>query len=126
VYLINSTNDTIWFSTLDHRLPMIIQALNSSGEWTDIESKPSSNCGDSATKDKLLNGTTWRFVAPIYQGEYATKLRIKFEFIQSGTEKMKRSERTYVTSYSNVYNGTINKSQFWRKGSRPDLGLDAN
>lgn len=115
VFIANTSNKKIDFSAQDSRLYMKVQALNSKGEWKDIEYLPSSWCGNSYHTLTLESKNFWTFLTPIYEGDFKTKLRIELKYIDPKYKSEKRRERKEITIYSNEYEGSINPGQFWRK-----------
>lgn len=106
-YIVNFSGDTIDMLTQDYCIPMIQEALDSDGIWKPVEFWWNSWCGNSyyyvylAPKHFLMT----RIIK--YDGNFATKLRIKARITFPGNK-----ERTI---YSNEFNGKINKNQFIRK-----------
>lgn len=115
VFIANTSKMKIDFNAQDSRLQMKVQALNSKGEWKDIEYLPSSWCGNSYHTLTLEPNNFWTFLTPIYEGEYKTKLRIELKHIDSEDKSEKSWEKKEITIYSNEYEGSINPGQFWRK-----------
>ncbi len=115
VHIVNATRDKIEFNAQDSRLYMTVQALNSKGEWKDIEYLPSSWCGNSYHTLTLEPKHFWTFLTPIYEGDFKTKLRIKLQYIDPSGKPDKNGEKKENTIYSNEYEGSINPGQFWRK-----------
>lgn len=119
VYVANKTADTIRFGAQDSRLYMNVQAKNKHGKWADIEHLPSSWCGNSYHKLKLMPNEYWPFVTPAYEGEYKTKLRIKLEY----SDKGKNGKEELQIIYSNEYDGSVNPGQFWNKDHHIPAGI---
>jgi hypothetical protein len=123
VEVANTTSDTIVFNAQDNRLYMKTQAKDSNGNWRDIEYLPSSWCGNSYHYVTLPPDRYWTFVAPVYEGEFATSLRIVLSYIDPEDKvdpSMKKGDRAYrgrreLTVYSNEFPSSINPAQFWRK-----------
>jgi hypothetical protein len=115
VFIANTSKMKIDFNAQDSRLHMKVQALNSKGEWKDIEYLPSSWCGNSYHTLTLEPNNFWTFLTPIYEGEFKTKLRIELKHIDSEDKSEKSWEKNEITIYSNEYEGSINPGQFWRK-----------
>jgi len=111
VYVLNTSKDTMYFEASDSRLYMKMQAINKKGKWQDIEYLPSSWCGNSYHQVFLSSGEYWQFNAPIYHGEFSTKIRVQLLYKRSPTQRSKNNE----VIYSNVIEGHINPGQFWRK-----------
>ena len=103
------------FNAQDSRLHMKVQALNSKGEWKDIEYLPRSWCGNSYHTLTLEPNNFWTFLTPIYEGDFKTKLRIELKHIDSEDKSEKSWKKKEITIYSNEYEGSINPGQFWRK-----------
>ena len=114
VIVYNNTQKQFLFSALDSRLDMVVQAINSKGQWQDIEYLPSSFCGNSHHILTLHQQEFWEFITPEYRGCISTRLRIKLTYISSGINEP-RSKRKEEVVYSNEYSGNINPAQFWRK-----------
>lgn len=115
VFIANTSKKKIDFNAQDSRLYMKVQALNSKGEWKDIEYLPSSWCGNSYHTLTLEPKHFWTFLTPIYEGDFKTKLRVELKYIDPTDKSEKRWERKEITIYSNEYEGSINPGQFWRK-----------
>lgn len=115
VFITNTSKEDIDFSAQDSRLYMKVQALNSKGEWKDIEYLPSSWCGNSYHTLTLKSKYYWHFLTPVYEGDFTTKLRIELTYIDPNDKPKERWERKGITIYSNEYEGKINPGQFWRK-----------
>jgi hypothetical protein len=123
VFVANTTGDTIRFSAQDGRLYMKMQATDRNGAWRDIEYLPHSWCGNSYHSLSLAPNEYWQFTAPIYEGNFNTKLRIELEYVDPESLKKDtdvspyrslRSEK-HLVIYSNTFDGSINLAQFWRK-----------
>lgn len=123
VYIGNTTGGKINFNAQDSRLSMKVQALNSNGEWKDIEYLPSSWCGNSYHTLTLDSKHYWTFLTPIYEGEFKTKLRIELKYIDPTDKSEKRWDKNEITVYSNEYEGSINPGQFWNKREYYPSGL---
>ncbi|MBL7973292.1 MAG: hypothetical protein JNJ85_00170 [Candidatus Kapabacteria bacterium] len=102
---------------------MKVQALNSKGEWKDIEYLPSSWCGNSYHTLTLNSKHYWTFLTPVYEGEFKTKLRIELKYIDPTDKSEKRRDKNEITVYSNEYEGSINPGQFWNKREYYPSGL---
>ncbi len=115
-YIANTTKDTIRFNAQDSRLYMKIQALNPQGKWMDIEYLPNSDCGNSYHIVRLEPNHYWQFVAPRYEGDFKTKLRVELKYIDPSDKSTQRyRSKKEITIYSNEYPGSVNPAQFWRK-----------
>lgn len=118
VYVYNTSADTLNIDTQDNQLYLTAQALNPKGEWQDIEYSPSSWCGNSYYSVRLNPNEYWQFEMPIYDGDYATTLRLAFSWEKKCSENPK-------TIYSNTFSGKINPGQFWQKqGYSPSNLMD--
>lgn len=115
VIISNTLKNKINFNAQDSRLYMKVQALNSKGEWKDIEYLPSSWCGNSYHTLTLKSKYFWTFLTPVYEGDFKTKLRIKLKYIDPKDKSEKQWEKKEITIYSNEYDGSINPGQYWRK-----------
>jgi len=115
VYVVNNTKGKINFNAQDSRLYMKVQALNSKGEWKDIEYLPGSWCGNSYHTLTLQPKYFWTFITPHYEGDFKTKLRIELKYIDPADKTENEWDKKEVTVYSNEYDGSINPGQFWRK-----------
>lgn len=109
VYVVNTTKDTLFFDAQDSRLSMNLQAKDKNGTWKDIEYLPSSWCGNSYHTLFLASNELWEFTAPAYNGEFATKIRVKLLY-KKFAEQQKGNEL-----YSNEIDGSVNPGQFWNK-----------
>jgi hypothetical protein len=125
VYIVNNSQDTVFFMAQDSRLSMNMQALDKSGKWQDIEYLPSSWCGNSYHTLALDPQRLWEFSAPFYKGSFKTQLRFKLLYketkgrgIEIGTGIAKELE-----VYSNEFLGSVNPGQFWRKSGYSPNGL---
>lgn len=114
VYVANTTSDDICFNAQDSRLYMKVQALNTKGEWKDIEYLPSSWCGNSYHTLTLESKYFWTLLTPVYEGEFKTKFRIELKYI-APKDKPDRRGKKEITIYSNEYEGSINPGQYWHK-----------
>lgn len=123
VYVANNTRKKIQFNAQDSRLYMKVQALDPQGQWRDIEYLPGSWCGNSYHTLSLEPKTYWRFVTPLYEGDFKTRLRIELKYIDPSDPGEEGQERKELTIYSNEYEGSINPGQFWRKGGYNRRGL---
>jgi len=123
VYIANTSLDTIDFSAQDSRLYMKVQALNSKGEWKDIEYLPSSWCGNSYHTLALAPNHFWTFLTPVYAGDSKTKLRVALNYIDPTDKSEKDRGKKDITLYSNEYEGSINPGQFWKKEDYHPTGL---
>lgn len=122
IYLINNTRKNIVFNTQDNRLYMKTQALNEKGEWKDIEYLPNSWCGNSYYSVTLDKKSYWTFTAPVYSGDYKTKMRVQLRYIDPKSKKKGRRSKE-LTLYSNEFEGSVNPGQFWRKNAYYPQGI---
>ena len=120
-YVYNTKQDTFSIDVQDNRLYIVAQALNSRGEWQDIEYNPSSWCGNSYYDIKLAPDEFWKFEIPVYDGDLPTMLRLKFDWTKRWTNDCEETK----TIYSNTFPGKVNPGQFWRKqGHSPSNLMD--
>lgn len=115
VYVLNASKEPVKFNAQDSRLYMKVQALDEDGKWKDIEYLPSSWCGNSYHVLTLNANTYWKFVMPVYEGDYKTHLRVELKYIDPMDDSPNRWEKKEITIYSNEFEGSINLAQFWRK-----------
>ncbi|MBR9860013.1 WG repeat-containing protein [bacterium] len=114
-FLFNQSKDTAIFNAEDSRLAIKVQAIDAEGEWSDIEYLPHSWCGNSMHLLELPPGQCWKFVVPVYQGDFNTKLRIVLITSKKIDGRWKLSEEESEFIYSNTFSGSVNPAQFWRK-----------
>ncbi|KAA2243526.1 WG repeat-containing protein [Chitinophaga agrisoli] len=107
VSIYNNTDTSILFDTQDNGLYLKMQACINS-EWKDIEYIPSSWCGNSYYKVELGSKKYWQLQCPVYIGSIKAKLRMSLAY------KLGRDDDDIVI-YSNVFEGSINPGQLWRK-----------
>lgn len=100
-YVYNTKQDTFSIDVQDNRLYIVAQALNSRGEWQDIEYNPSSWCGNSYYDIKLAPDEFWKFEIPVYDGDLPTMLRLKFDWTRGWTNDGEETK----TIYSNTFPG---------------------
>ncbi|MBS1613799.1 MAG: WG repeat-containing protein [Bacteroidetes bacterium] len=112
-YLANDSDSSIYFSTQDARLYMLMQAKDAAGNWQDIEYIQHSTCGNSYYNEALPKGEYWKFEVPAYTGSIKTKLRMKLDIEGDGKRVI----------YSNEFAGSVNPAQFWRKQGYTPSGL---
>jgi len=97
VYLINTTNNDIYFSVPYQRL--ICQAIDKNGDWVDIEYFENFSWGnDQFSEISLGHSRLFTIVVPCYTGTFETDLRYKFTI---GDDVL----------YSQVFRGKINEGQ---------------
>ena len=117
----NTSSDTVEVETQDNRLYILLQALDASGKWRDIEYSPNSWCGNSYYSVHLAPNQHWKFIVPVYEGEFPTTLRLAFTWKKAAYNG---STETQIL-YSNTFRGSINLGQFWNKsGHRPGGLMD--
>ncbi len=115
ILVVNDTGSEQGFDAQDSRLPMIHEALDKEGRWRPIEYLPQSFCGNSDHEVYLPAGSAWRFVAPVYGGTMATKLRVRLE------------HPTLGALYSEPFAGKIHPAQMNpknRQGHQPNGIMD--
>lgn len=105
LYIINPEKKEITAPGVDAALYLVMQALDKDGQWKNIEAYPTSSCGNSYVDTEIPAEYFYKFIAPVYTGEFTTKLRARLTI---GEHK----NRTYI--YSNIIDGNINPAQFWR------------
>lgn len=114
VFLVNATNTQVGFSAMDSRLSIHAEALIDN-QWKPIEYLPSSWCGNSYHTLYLPAGQYWSFNAPVYTGNFKTKIRYKL------TDKL----RSKQVLYSNEVTAFINKGQLTQQqGHQPTSLMD--
>jgi hypothetical protein len=130
VYVANTTTDTVTFNAQDNRLYMKMQARDKDENWRDIEYLPSSWCGNSYHTVELAPQRYWTFVAPVYDGAIATKMRIALTYVdRSNMRDLSQARRRHyrdapqLTIYSNEFTGIINPAQFWRRPEYTPSGI---
>jgi hypothetical protein len=105
--LINATAEQVALQATDSRLAIVQEAKDESGNWQAIEAAPSSWCGNSYHRIFLPAGQYWSFLAPVYDGDFATTLRFHLDGIDGGR-----------SVYSHEFAGSINLEQFTGRGHR--------
>lgn len=114
VFLVNATDTMVGFSAMDSRLSIHAEALIDN-QWKPIEYLPSSWCGNSYHTLYLPAGQYWSFNAPVYTGNFKTKLRYKL------TDAL----RSQQVLYSNEVTAFINKGQLTQQqGHQPTSLMD--
>ncbi len=98
VVVANASGAPIVFPATDSALAMVGEALDPSGTWKPIEQLPHSWCGNSYHRMTLSPGNLWELVAPHYDGDFATKLRLRIDSENGST-------------YSNEWYGRIALAQ---------------
>jgi hypothetical protein len=86
---------------------MTLEAKNKSGIWQALSGFSNSWCGNSFHKVNMPPNQYWQAALPIMQGDFKTKLRVKFS-------TKKKAGQEFI---SNEFDGAINSSQFWRYAS---------
>jgi hypothetical protein len=122
VFLSNNTGHEFYFHAKDCRLYMKMQARDKDGIWKDIEYIPMSGGQNSNHIVTLDPFHYWSFLAPVYSGDFKTKLRIAVEYIV-GSAAIDSTEMTdengnklpVATVWSPEFKGSVNPGQFWRK-----------
>jgi len=112
VKVANLTKTKILFNAQDSRIDMRVQALDTSGQWRDIEVMFNSWCGNSYHRLELKPDYYWSFVTPVYEGDFETILRIQLEYIEPSRTYDYESCKKVKYVYSNEYPGSLNLSQF--------------
>jgi hypothetical protein len=114
---------------------MKMQALNSNGEWMDIEYLPSSWCGNSYHSVELPQNHFWELAALRYEGSFKTRLRIDLTYVDpTDTKGLPRRDKNFGLDWtyrerrelkvdSNEFQGYVNPGQFWRKEEYFPRGL---
>ncbi|QHS60188.1 WG repeat-containing protein [Chitinophaga agri] len=116
IFVSNTTGRDVIFSAKNSCINMILQALNSKGEWKDILLPPTASCDKCSHKIVLDPYSYWRFVMPDYEGEITTKIRAKLVL----TDKKDPKNKHVV--YSNEIAGSVNPAQFWyQKEELPEI-----
>jgi hypothetical protein len=135
LYLYNTTKDTITLNSQDNRLYMVVQAKDETGKWKDIDYLPRSWCGNSYYTVQLPPNEYWKFIMPVFSGDFKTKLKIKlipsnkeivkWKFKEKEGERIewRLEENADKFIYSDEFDGNINLSQFWRQRSYFPQGL---
>lgn len=116
VYIINQTDDTVFFDAVDSKISMKLQAKNEKGEWSDIEYISGSSCGNSYHNVYLPANYQWSFTAPRYEGKLKTRIRAAVEYKISLA-----AEEQWI--YSNDIDGSVNPGQFDPVSLNPKLPL---
>lgn len=111
LFISNTTRDTVRFNAQDHLLYMTLQALDTKGQWRDIEYLPNSWCGNSYHQVELEPNAGWGFIIPAYQGENTTLMRAKLLYIDKDHPKKSK------VVYSNEIRAGVNPAQFWNKAA---------
>lgn len=116
VIVANASSQPMRFAAQDSRLYMVHEALDPTGKWAPIEYLPSSWCGNSYHTLTLPARTYWEFTAPHYDGDFATRLRIRLSV---------RDDAGDHDTYSTEFASRINRAQFDQKqGHQPTSLMD--
>ncbi len=117
VIVANNSADDLVFAAQDSRLDIVHEAIDGAGAWKPIEYLPHSWCGNSYHQLTLPAHTYWEFVAPRYDGDVDTKLRIAVTVGASDHQRV---------VYSNEFLGRIDAAQLGgaKQGHRPANIMD--
>ncbi|MBZ0202526.1 MAG: WG repeat-containing protein [Ignavibacteria bacterium] len=107
MYIINNSDSNIAVPTVDGEFYLVFQAIDKDGIWKQIESYPSSFCGNSYVNTYISAKRYYKYSVPKYYGEIRTKIRAVLS--------VKGRKNTEVKIYSNEINGSVNPAQFWRE-----------
>lgn len=110
VYIINATKSTIEIEAQDSRINMIRQVYYQY-RWRDVEYLPNSWCGNSYHSLFINSNKYWDFTAPCYKGNIEAKFRFKLVIDDKSTV------------YSNVFNGSFNKTQLKKDDDYKPKGI---
>ncbi|KGO94905.1 WG repeat-containing protein [Flavobacterium subsaxonicum] len=114
MYIANTTKSNTVFNAQDSRLNVTLQALDSNGNWNDIEYLPNSWCGNSYHTVILEPKEYWAFTIPKYEGALKTKIRAKVSCEDGKNSKV---------VYSNTIDGSVNPAQFYIEEAYTPNGL---
>lgn len=119
VSVINGTTDTLWFSTTDLKISLIVQAQDSMGLWHDIEYLNEMFYAGETHFFKchiaLPPANGWQFQVPVYQGASQVNMRLKLCSDRSHyTRRLPDRYRIHPEVYSEIFRGYINPAQMWR------------
>lgn len=114
--IVNAAKDTLFFDAQDSRIPLVLQAKTTKGEWKAIEYQPSSWCGNSYHTLFLPYLHYWEFRVPRYEGAIKTVVRARLRYKESLGGPVKEV-------YSNEVPASINPAQFWYKKTYFPTGL---
>lgn len=122
VYIANTSYKKIYFNTEYFSLKMKVQAKDKDGEWKDIEQLEAWGFDRRKYFSFFEPNQYLSYVTPCYEGDFKTKLRIAFTYIDPSAYKEEnlynneeRLKLREITVYSNEYDGSVNPGQFWRK-----------
>lgn len=105
VHIVNETFSPKMFIGKDSYVFAIQEALDTNNNWRPIEGRGFDFCGNEYWHQKVNSNEFITFLLPKYKGDFKTKMRVR----------IKIGENIYV---SNIFEGTINYSQFLlRKGA---------
>ncbi len=120
-FIYNTTSDTINVDVQDGRVKIIAQALDSQGNWRDIEYFLDSWCGYSYYKAALPPNSYWPLSVPAYDGNMNTQIRLEFHYLTKQTEEGVQE----FTLLSKPFPGKIHAAQFWnRRREQFEFNLD--
>jgi hypothetical protein len=114
VLVINASATPVQFAAQDSRLEIVHEAIDPDGKWAEIEYLPRSWCGNSYHELELPARSYWELAAPHYDGELATRLRLKLTLRDGDRER-------HV--YSNEWPGRINSEQFTTEQGHQPAGI---
>lgn len=102
-YLVNTSDSAFIAKRQDGSLIMIQEAMDDNGEWKPIEYWVNSGCGNSYHHPLKLDPGKYVMI-PIkqYQGKFKTRFRLKLKTARA-------------IFYSEVFEGSMERSQFERK-----------
>jgi hypothetical protein len=116
VIVANASSQPMRFAAQDSRLAIVHEALDPTGKWSPIEYLPSSWCGNSYHTLTLPARMYWEFAAPHYEGDFATRLRIRVAVRDGNRERF---------TYSDEFVSRIHRAQFRdRQGHQPSGLMD--
>lgn len=118
MYLHNNTLDTIYFTAQDARMHIFLQALDTSGDWHNIEHMKPSWCGVSYQAFGMPPTSNFDFIVPKFEGTYKTKLRA---FGVYSIKEHANGKEDFRYIYSNEWEGSINPEQFCRLPDRDEV-----
>lgn len=113
----NTSSDTVFFNAQDGDIAMNLQALNSLGQWVDIEYVPNSWCGNSYHTVFLAPNELWDYNIPAFQGAIKTRIRTQLKYTKSFDQQVPD------VLYSNEIDGHVNPGQFWNKRHYTPAGI---
>jgi hypothetical protein len=111
VRLVNNGEHEVTIPASDSRIAILQEAMDSNGEWNEIEYLPRSWCGSSYHNVYLMPGNFWSFNAPKYSGPQKTSLRFKLT--------LSENEILYTESYA----GGIHPAQFSQQAGHNSAGI---